>query len=129
MQGIQIVFGQYGQPVFETQGTVADFDCTVQNALVCLGTNAGTNTIYPDQGTSLLQTATSGALINTAIAQHACNLAANQVLLFSQQNNGDAQDRIVQFKVQVSARQGQQLWADVQAISQNGVISGITTSL
>ena len=129
MIGSQIIFGKYGKPVFDWTGVVSDFDATVQNAMVYLGTESGSNGLYLEQGTPLLLNAARSSLVNTSAAQAACNLAANRVLLFSQQNNGRDTDRLAKLTLEVSSQQGQQMWVGIQAIAQSGKMRGVTSKL
>ena len=85
-----------GGAVFDLENVVTGFDCAAQNALVCIGTNAGSDQVYPSKGTSLYKAATNGALIDLATAQEASNYAAVDTLFFSRQNEMPGVSEVMQ---------------------------------
>lgn len=72
--------------MFDLSSTVNDFDTTVQNAIVNLGTTLGSDTLYPDKGTNLLIDAAQGLMINLQWANNSANFAALKTMVFSQSN-------------------------------------------
>ena len=86
MRAIKINF-QGAQPVFDFTDSVKDFDATVQNCLVNLGTMIGSDQFYPDRGTYLMLDAVQGRMINIQWANNSANFAALRTIVFSQNND------------------------------------------
>jgi hypothetical protein len=86
MRGVKIDFTG-DQPVFDFTDTVQDFDTTVQNALVNLGTMINSDLLYPDRGTYLMLDAVQGRMVNLQWANNSANFAAIKTIVFSQNND------------------------------------------
>jgi len=82
MIGVRINFSG-AQPAFDWSQTAVDFDSTVQNAMVNLGTQLGSDSLFPDKGTYILQDAAQGRMINLQWANNMSNFAAMRTLVFS----------------------------------------------
>jgi hypothetical protein len=81
MLGVRLNF--YGAaPVFDFATPVVNFDATVQNAMVNLGTDLGSDPIFKDRGTYLLQDAVKGRMVNLQWANHTANFAAMRTTAF-----------------------------------------------
>jgi hypothetical protein len=86
MRGVKIDFTG-AAPVFDFSNTVQDFNTTVQNSMVNLATQIGSDTLYPDKGTNLLMDAVQGLMINQQWANNSANFAAIKTIVFSQNND------------------------------------------
>ena len=83
MRGVKLNF--FGDsPVFDFSDTVKDFAATMQNAMVNFGTVLGSDPVYPDRGTYLLQDALQGRMLNLQWANSSANFAAVRTLVFCQ---------------------------------------------
>jgi len=86
MRGILINFDA-GGPRFNFDAPVKDFEATVQNALVNVGTNRGSDGLFEDRGTDLKIDGAQGRMATQIWANHSANFAALRTLSFSQQND------------------------------------------
>jgi hypothetical protein len=84
MEGIKINFLN-GEIYIETTEKVDGFDATIQNALVNIGTRAGTDRIYPTKGTTILKSAVEGKIVGLNVANHETQAAAIDTLFFSRE--------------------------------------------
>lgn len=76
------------------------FHATVQNALVNLLTEAGSDKVFAERGTNLLRSVAGGAVYNYASACHAANFAAADTLFFSRESDKALQqDRLDDLKL------------------------------
>jgi hypothetical protein len=85
MQGLKILFDTKDNISIDPNASLSDFDATIQNALVNIGTRNGTDRIYPDKGTTILTEATSGKIVGFNAANHVSQLAALDTLFFSRE--------------------------------------------
>lgn len=83
MKGLMVNLLSPGGCVVETQKYVQGLGSTVQNAMVNLGTERGTDRTLGEKGTDLLRTAVSSGLPSRNLAQHIANFAAVDTLFFS----------------------------------------------
>jgi len=129
MRGTVIKFEAAG-PRLDFTDVRRDFACTVQNALTHVGTDYGTDRVYPERGTDLLRLATSGTLVNRLWADQRAGLAALRVLAFTRQTDSPAnQDQLQEFKLRaVQMRDG---FAEflAQAVSSRGERAGMMADL
>ena len=124
MRGIKLNFFG-GTPVFDFSDTVKDFDATVQNALVNLGTDLGTDPLYPDRGTYLLKDALQGRMINLQWANHAANFAAMRTMVFSKANELPSNPNALQtLSVKAASFNVSRLQFDIQATCVDGTTVG-----
>lgn len=86
MRGIRISFDE-GGPKFNFGSVVKDFDATVQNALVNVGTDRGSDPVFADRGTDLKIDGAQGRMATLIWANHSSNYAALRTLSFVQQND------------------------------------------
>lgn len=70
------------KPTFDFTRTVTDFDNTVQNTMVNIGTNLNSDPVYPDRGTYILQDGVRGRMVNLQWANHEANFAAARTMVF-----------------------------------------------
>lgn len=84
MEGLKINFIKDDISI-STDSKVSGFDATIQNALVNIGTRAGTDRIYPGKGTSILDRAVEGKIVGFNAANHESQLAALDTLFFSRE--------------------------------------------
>jgi hypothetical protein len=84
MRGVRINF-EGPAPAFDFTKPLADFACTVQNALVNAATDNGSDPIFADRGTDLKLDGAQGKMINSTWATHSANFAALRTLSFVQQ--------------------------------------------
>ena len=85
MTGVKLNFST-DVPSLDFTQTVTQFDATVQNAMVNLGTLLGSDSLFPDRGTYLLNDAVSGGMINLQWANNFANFAAVRTMVFSKNN-------------------------------------------
>lgn len=83
MKGLKLDITTPGGCVVDPSGYVEGLGCTVQNAMVNLGTDRGTDRVLSDKGTDLLKTAVSSGLPSRNLAQHIANFASIDTLFFS----------------------------------------------
>ena len=82
MKGLKIIFSKTDSSI-DTENYVEGFDTAVQNALVNIATQAGTDKIYSEKGTSLLKTALEGKIVGFTDSTHEAQIAALDTLFFS----------------------------------------------
>lgn len=95
MKSLKLIFKE-GGAVFDFTETVDDFAAVAQAAIVTLATLEGSDQIYPDKGTILLQQASQGRLYTPNEMQHGINFAALDTFFFSRTYNGAAYPRIAE---------------------------------
>lgn len=95
-----------GGTKFVTDDTcvIRGFEAVCQSALVCTGTNQGSDPVFPLRGTNLLGRALKGAMFNTASREHEANFASLDVLLFFLEEDDQAvpTDRITRYSLEVT---------------------------
>lgn len=131
MTGLRLIFAN-GRASFDTTNAVSGVHCDIQNALVNVTTHAGTSSLYPAQGTSLLRDATWGVLIDKPGANHISNFAAAATLQFLQKTayapdvNLEYITRVILYPVYLADR-----WLTLNAsfTSSAGKTYGVTTAL
>lgn len=129
MRGLRINFGPNG-PVFDFSSPQVDFDTTTQNALVNLGTQAGSDLIFPDRGTTLQMDAAAGRMVNQSWANQTCNFAALAVLNFSQRTELQSNPfKLQDFKLTSISLSGPSAVLNVNSICVTGEQIGQTTTL
>jgi hypothetical protein len=80
--GIKLNFRDDGKVDFDFNKEVEGFDLTVQNSIVNLVTEKGSDQLFQEKGTSLAQSANKGRVIDTLAIAHECNFAALETLKF-----------------------------------------------
>lgn len=75
--------------------TITQQECSgvrvgMQQCGINIGTDAGSDVLYPTAGTSILLDALSGKLFNETLAQHSANFAALDTLYFVRQYDDDS---------------------------------------
>lgn len=85
MEGIKIQFDKGEAILLEEK--VEDFDTTVQNSMVNIGTTKNTDKIYPDKGTSILTRATQGIIADSNEANSEAVIASLDTLFFVRAND------------------------------------------
>lgn len=92
---IEIAFQPGGGLALNLSGTVEGFKAVVQNALVNLLTESGSDQLFTDRGTTLFYRALGGGIFNYRTATHACNFAAVDTLFFSREyETADTADKL-----------------------------------
>jgi len=81
MRGLRINFGSGGARL-DLAATVSGLAALAQNALVNIGTHAGSDPVFPTRGTGLMRAAVEGRLVNATTARHHANFAAVDTLFF-----------------------------------------------
>lgn len=108
MRGLQLDFTAPGGCVVLTDSQVEGLGSTVQNAMVNLGTERGTDKTLPARGTDLLRTAVSSGLPSPNLARHIANFAAVDTLFFSRATDrvtdGDSLQDVTLFPDTLSAQ-------------------------
>jgi hypothetical protein len=93
MEGLKVNFTKDDISI-NTGSKVSDFDATVQNALVNIGTREGTDKIFAGKGTRILDRAVEGKIVGFNAANHESQLAAVDTLFFSREYETSASDAI-----------------------------------
>lgn len=83
MRGMAINFTG-NSPMFTFTAPAVDIETIAQNAMVNLGTQKGSDPLYADRGTDLLDSAVQGRMINTNYANQVAAFAALDTLVFAQ---------------------------------------------
>lgn len=84
MEGLKINFSK-NNVYLDVGASNTGFNCTVQNALANIATRQGTDYIYTDKGTAILQSAVSGKIVGMNDANHEAQAAAIDTLFFSRE--------------------------------------------
>jgi hypothetical protein len=101
---IEINFQPGGRLALVTDGRVEGFKAVVQNALVNMLTENGTDMLFPTRGTNLFKKALAGGIFNYRSASHACNFAAVDTLFFSREfETADTADKLNRVDLEPSA--------------------------
>lgn len=124
MNGIRINFSADG-PRFDFTSTVRQFDSTVQNALVNVGTDRGSDPIFSDRGTDLKLDGAQGRMATKIWANHSANFAALRTLAFVQQNEMETNSwKLQSFSLRCEKLVNATAVLNVQAVSEGGTIVG-----
>lgn len=124
MRGIRINFGEAG-PRFDFSETVRAFDATVQNALVNVGTDLGSDMVFLDRGTNLKIDGAQGRMSTKIWANHSAGFAALRTLSFSQQNDQTTNAwKLQAFTLQCLTLVNTTAVLNVQAVSEGGTVVG-----
>jgi hypothetical protein len=125
MRGIKLNFNA-GGPTFDFTAPAIDFGCTVQNALVNVGTDQGSDPFFTDRGTNLKKDGARGLMVNSAWATHSANFAALRTLSFIQQTELQSNPfKLQSFILRCQQVANQSVALEVQATSTDGTIVGI----
>lgn len=82
LKSLKINFTKEGASL-NFESVVRGFESTKQNAIVNLGTQKGSDKVYPEKGTGLMEAAFKGAISGNAMeAGHQANFAASDTLFF-----------------------------------------------
>lgn len=125
---------------FKADGASLDFnssvdgvDCEIQNALVNIGTEKGSDKIHPQRGTALLGEAVRGAIIDLSSARHSSNFAALYTLSFIKNSLPSSMinspNLIVKLKLSAAEFDGQKLNLQISGATLDGREFGIYTDL
>ena len=124
MNGIRLSFNE-GGPRFDFSSPVKQFDSTVQNALVNVGTDRGSDPIFLDRGTDLKIDGAQGRMATKIWANHSANFAALRTLSFIQQNDLETNSwKLQSFALRCEKLVNATAVLNVQAISEGGTIVG-----
>lgn len=89
MKDIKVIFdGPYGKTRLDLTNYVEGKDLTVQKVLINIPTFKGSDKLYPDKGTSLLQQFIGAVVVNKNAAQHIANFAALDTIYFINDTDG-----------------------------------------
>ena len=106
-KGIKIDFPENNAPAYIDFSAVAlGFEAVTQNAMVNLGTRMGSDHIDEERGTTLLEAATLGSLLDAGEQEHAAAYAAEQTRLYLRdqedaENIQDNDERIAEVGLEV----------------------------
>lgn len=129
MTGIKIQFNGRQSEILPDQ-TVSGFDATVQNSMVCVGTVAGSDRMFPAKGTNLLPSALQGRLINRQLAIHETNYASVDTLFFINETDAEgAEERLAAVALQILNMTTEELQLEAQFTSSLGKTVGLLTTL
>lgn len=129
MRGMRIEFGPDG-PRFDTNTRVQGFAATVQNALVNIGTDRGSDPLFPDRGTDLKLDGVRGRMSTNIWAKSSGNFAALRTLSFLQQTETATNDYKLQtLDLDVKTFMPPFVELNVQAMSGSGQTVGVDVTL
>ena len=86
MNGLAINFTDAG-PLLDFTRAIAGEDAEMQNVMVNIGTQKGTDPLFADRGTELLLAGVRGRLVSPTWARHDANFAALDTLAFVKAND------------------------------------------
>lgn len=93
-RGLKIEFVKGGEVRLALTGEAAGFDAVVQNCTMNFLVAQGSDPLFPNRGTDLLQRGLSGSLFSQQGARHAGNFASIDTLFFSRQHElADSADK------------------------------------
>lgn len=125
MRGIGLVFTAYGA-YFQFKRRVQGFPATVQNALVNIATNRGSDPCFPERGTNLQRDGVRGRMFSSASAQQSADFASLHTTAFSRMSGGDALQR---FQLRVRGLKGDRVSMEIAAEGPNGETVGNIVAL
>lgn len=124
MNGIRISFAE-GGPRFDFRTPIKEFYSTVQNALVNVGTDMGSDKIFVERGTNLKRDGAQGRMATTVWSNHSANFAALRTLSFAQQNDQETNSwKLQSFTLRCEQLVQDQVTLAVQAVSAGGQTVG-----
>ena len=130
MKSLKISFKSSGSRLLLDE-TVEAFDAVVQNGLVNIATEKGSDKGDSKRGTNLLKNALQGRVADLLTAQHISNLAALDTLFYLR--NSDAtnteEERVEQIKLQPFEYDGMELRINTRFKGTAETIVGIDTTL
>ena len=129
MKGLLVTLAGVGGSRIHLDSAVEGRDSHIQNALVTVGTFLGSDPIFPDRGTELLDAAVRGALIDQASRRHYCNFAALDVLFFTRANDEQAAPRVQVLEIIPESFDGKQMTAQSRFTFDDGVVVGQTLNI
>ena len=91
MKGLKISFTDAGADIQLNQST-EKHGLKVQNALVNLGTSAGSDRTFPTRGTRIAKVALSAGFRDLVTAQHELNFATSDTLFFERENEPETEE-------------------------------------
>lgn len=129
MYGVRLQFTSRGA-AFDFSRPVKDFACTVQDAMVNLGTEAGSDPLFPDRGTYLLLDGVQGRMVNLQWANHAANFAATRTVTFLKSNDNPNNDfSLKKLKLSAAVFNVVQLELQLEATDENGNVIGVINNI
>lgn len=129
MKTLRLIFTREGAS-FDTVPLEGEFECSVQNALVNIGSLQGGDHVYPDKGTTLFRKALSGALYDLNTANHASNFAALDTLRFCKASDYlDTGEKLTGMTLKPAVFSHGVLSLDAVFNSSAGRTSGVLTTL
>ena len=128
MRAIRIKFDD-GGPSFDTVNVVKDFDTTVQNAVVNVGTDRGSDPWFSNRGTDLKMDGAAGRMATTTWANHSANFAALRTLAFSQATEAENNPfKLQDFTLRCESIRLTTAVLNILAVSVDGqVVAGLAT--
>lgn len=136
MRSLRIQFNGRRGAEIDFGASVSDFAATAQNCMVCLGTQLGSDLIFPSKGTTLLRKALTGGLMNQRSAEHEANFAGLDILHFVRANDGrvlnDGYERLEEVRVKaemVNSMPARRASIAASFVSNRGVTIGIISSV
>lgn len=118
------------RPTFDFEAPVADFDATVQAALVNVGTRRGSDPLYAERGTRLKQDGAEGRMSTLSWANAASNLAALATLSFIQTVDLPSNPfKLQNFRMVCEALESQKASINAQAVCVDGTVIGAIVEL
>ena len=124
MRGIRLDFSEAG-PGFDLETPVRDFDATVQNALVNVGTDMGSDFVFATRGTNLRLDGAQGRMATEIWANHSANFASLRTLDFAQKNDhANNEYKLQTFNMRCRGVEQDRLVLQVRAVSEGGTVIG-----
>lgn len=102
-KSLTLRFDAGGEMTLIPDQQVTGMEAVVQNVMVNLLTDSGSDVLFEDRGTDLFRTALNGGIFNFRSASHACNFAAVDALFFSREYEmADPDDKLTDIVVEPS---------------------------
>lgn len=126
---LRILFKETGAELVLDEA-VDGFSASVQAGMVNIGSRLGSDAAFPEKGTTLLQSALRGALVDDASIRHACNFAATDTLFFARSTyTASDPDNLAECRLTPAGVSGRTLTVDVYFESNSGANIGFAASL
>jgi hypothetical protein len=130
MKSLKIVFESSGARLLLDE-TVENFDAVVQNGLVNIATEKGSDKGDPARGTNLLRDALQGRIADLLTAQHISNLAALDTLFYLRNSDEreTTEERVDKLALQPFEYDGALLRVNALFTGTQGTVTGRDTTI
>lgn len=130
LKGIKIIFDPDNKARVDWSNPVTGFDATVQCVLCHIGTSAGSDSVFPDRGTSLLTYGLVGRLGSIREAVHECNFASVKAKDFIEDHTPpEIIERISRIRITPLEISRQRLDTNISIDTTSGLVVGSSLSV